>query len=166
MNSSTVQSWRDDEMTWLSFDTLNTRRCELPQWIKQVFPYPVQPIAAATAGDDQGYLVLQWPDSFAMAQLPQPQACLSGYTHRALICTAAQPDAGTDAIELRYFAPQYGVEEDSATGSAMRVLAHYWSPRFDSLSARQCSPAGGQLFAHFRGSRSEIGGRCVDARYD
>lgn len=166
MNNSPVPSWHEDELTWLSFNTLSTHRCQVPEWINQVFPDPVQPIAAATAGDDQGYLVLQWPDAFSLAQLPQPKAGLEQFTQRAVICTTAQPDAGNGAIELRYFAPQYGVEEDMATGSAMRVLAHYWSRRFDRLSAWQCSPTGGQLFANFKGDRSEIGGHCVVANYD
>jgi predicted PhzF superfamily epimerase YddE/YHI9 len=161
MNNSIVQSWRDDDLTWLSFNTLTTHCCELPEWIEQVFPGQTKPLAAATAGDEQGYLIVQWPDAFSLAELPLPFACLLELTQRALICTAAQPAAGEGAIELRYFAPQHGVSEDIATGSAIRILSHYWSPRFDSLAARQCSPVGGQLFAHFKDTQVEIGGRCV-----
>jgi predicted PhzF superfamily epimerase YddE/YHI9 len=161
MNGSTVQSWREGELTWLSFNTLDTHCCELPEWIEQIFPGQTKPLAAATAGDEQGYLILQWPDAYSLAQLPLPEAWLADLTQRALICTAAQPAAGEGAIELRYFAPQHGVSEDIATGSAMRILSHYWSPRFATLSARQCSPVGGQLFAKFKDTQVEIGGRCL-----
>lgn len=161
MNNSTVKSWRNDELTWLSFNTLTTYSCDIPTWVEQVFPGQIKPLAAATAGDEQGYLVLQWPDEFSLAQLPLPLDCLVQHSQRALICTAAQPAAGENAIELRYFAPQHGVSEDIATGSAMRILSHYWSPRFDHLAARQCSPVGGQLFANFKGTQIEIGGLCV-----
>jgi predicted PhzF superfamily epimerase YddE/YHI9 len=164
MNGSTVQSWREGELTWLSFNTLATHSCELPEWIEQVFPDQTLPLSAATAGNEQGYLILQWPDAYSLGQLPLPEAGLVDLTQRALICTAAQPAAGDDVIELRYFAPQHGVSEDIATGSAMRVLSHYWSPRFHTLSARQCSPVGGQLFAHFKDTQVEIGGRCVASK--
>ena len=161
MNNSHVQSWRDGDLTWLSFNTLTTDKCEIPKWLEQVFPGQIKPLAAATAGDEQGYLVLQWPDGFSLQQLPLPRDCLVQHSQRALICTAAQPAAGDNAIELRYFAPQHGVSEDIATGSAMRILSHYWSPRFEQLTATQCSPVGGQLFANFKQSQIEIGGLCV-----
>jgi predicted PhzF superfamily epimerase YddE/YHI9 len=67
---------------------------------------------------------------------------------------------GADAIQLRYFAPQYGVPEDTATGSALRVLAEYWSPRFTRLTAEQCSPAGGLLLAQWTPDHIDVGGRC------
>lgn len=153
-------------MTWLSFDTLTTHRCPLPNWIDQVFPGQEVPIAAATAGGEQGYLVLQWPDAFSLSQLSQALALVTEYTQRALICTAAQPDQGDGAIELRYFAPQHGVIEDLATGSAMRVLSHFWSSRFQQLTAWQCSAAGAELFANFKGQHIEIGGRCQEQRHD
>ena len=161
MNNSNVQSWRDGELTWLSFNTLTTHSCEPPEWVEKVFPGQIKPLAAATAGDEQGYLVLQWPDGFSLARLPLPQDCLIQHSQRALICTVAQPAAGKNAIELRYFAPQHGVVEDIATGSAMRILSHYWSFRFDQLTARQCSPMGGQLFANFKDTQVEIGGHCM-----
>ena len=161
MNNSTVHSWRDGEITWLSFNTLTSHRCEIPTWVEQVFPHPIKPLAAATAGGEEGYLVLQWPDGFSLAQLALPRDCLLHYSQRALICTSAQPAIGDSAIELRYFAPQHGVDEDIATGSAMRILSHYWSQRFKTLIARQCSTVGGQLFAHFKDTQVEIGGRCV-----
>lgn len=54
-------------------------------------------------------------------------------------------------IQLRYLAPQYSPAEDSATGSAMRVLASYWQFRngVTRLDAWQRSAGGGLL-------RSEI----------
>jgi predicted PhzF superfamily epimerase YddE/YHI9 len=161
MNNSTVQSWRDGQITWLSFNTLTTHSCEIPDWVEQVFPDQIKPLAAATAGGEQGYLVLQWPDGFSLAQLPLPRDCLVQHSQRALICTSAQPATGENAIELRYFAPQHGVSEDIATGSAIRILSHYWSGRFEQLIAKQCSPVGGLLLANFNDNLVEIGGRCV-----
>ena len=118
--------------------------------------------AAALAGSAQGYLVLQWPDDFDLKQLRRPTSILSKQTERALICTAAHPGMGEGEIQLRYFAPQYGVEEDSATGSAMRVLADYWYPRFSQLTAYQCSAGGGLLLSRRTATHVEVGGYCAN----
>jgi predicted PhzF superfamily epimerase YddE/YHI9 len=160
MNHSLVPSWRHQKMTWLRFKRLATTACPVPDWVVEVFPNQPQPIAASVCGEEQGYMILQWPDDFHLKSLSQPLGCLSERSQRALICTAAQTSVGADAIALRYFAPQYGVPEDTATGSAMRVLAEYWSPRFTGLTAEQCSPAGGLLFAKWTPGHIDVGGRC------
>lgn len=160
MNNSQVRSWHEDDTIWLSFNRIPTSTCPVPSWVADVFPAQNPPIAAATCGDEQRYLVLQWPDNYNLKQLAQPLDCLSRYSQRALICTSSQPSVGIDAIQLRYFAPQYGVPEDTATGSAMRVLASYWSPRFNSLTAQQCSLVGGFLQARLTTDYTHVGGRC------
>lgn len=163
MGDSKVQGWRTGADIWLRFSRLPTTPCPVPGWTAEIFPAEQPPLAAASCGDERGYLVLQWPDDHDLAQLAPPGIDLGNWTRRALICTAAQPSAGPGAITLRYFAPQYGVAEDPATGSAMRVLADYWSPRFTRLSARQCSPRGGVLLARLAPGHVDVGGRCVSA---
>jgi predicted PhzF superfamily epimerase YddE/YHI9 len=160
MNNTLVPSWRDQQAIWLRFERLPTKTCAVPDWVMQVFPGQPQPIAAAVCSNEQGYLVLQWPDGFDLHRLSQPADGLSEQTQRALICTSARPSMADDAIQLRYFAPQYGVPEDTATGSALRVLADYWSPRFTHLTARQCSERGGLLLARSTSGHIEVGGHC------
>ena len=160
MNNSLVPSWSDQQVIWLRFERLPVKACAVPDWVMQIFPDQPQPIAAAVCGNEQGYLVLQWSDEFNLHRLSLPAGGLSGQTQRALICTSAHPSMADGAIELRYFAPQYGVPEDTATGSALRVLAEYWSPRFTHLTARQCSERGGLLLARSTQGHIEIGGRC------
>ena len=160
MNNSVIPSRGEQQIIWLQFSRLHTKRCAVPGWAERVFPGQPQPIAAAICGNEQGYWVLQWPDGFDLHGLSHPTDDLSKMTQRALICTSAQPAQADDAIQLRYFAPQYGVPEDDATGSALRVLADYWSPRTIVLTARQCSERGGLLLARSTQSHVEIGGRC------
>lgn len=160
MNNNLVISWSEQGMTWLRFERLPTTACPIPPWVANVFPGLPTPHAAAICSSEEGYLVLQWPDEFQLQQLSPPLACLSEYSQRALICTSAHPSVGTDAIQLRYFAPQYGVPEDIATGSAVRVLADYWAPRFTRLTARQCAPVAGALLARSSVAHVEVGGRC------
>ncbi len=164
MNGSLVSCWQREDITWLRFQRACTVPCAVPEWVTEVFPDQLQVVAAASCGDTRGYLVVQWPDDFDLRRLAAPGSCLSDRTNRAIICTAAQPSTGTDAITLRYFAPQYGVVEDAATGSALRILADYWSPRFTSLTAVQCSSQGGLLLAMLATDHVEIGGHCLTVR--
>jgi PhzF family phenazine biosynthesis protein len=76
------------------------------------------------------------------------------------ICTA--PGTQTDIVS-RVFVPAWGVDEDSATGSAHAALAPFWADRLgrDSFSAYQASPRGGELTCRLDGERAWIGGQCV-----
>lgn len=150
-----------DEQVWLGFTPLIPKMCEIPPWCSQVFG--VEPSAAATAGAADGYLVLEWPAGFELAALPRPDQSLAQHTSRSLIVTCAAVNVfaqETESIHLRYFAPQYGVSEDAATGSAMRVLANFWQQRGlgEALTAYQCSAQGGLLFSRIEAGNVWIGG--------
>lgn len=160
MNNSLVHSWREQNNTWLRFKRLPTTDLPVPKWIAGIFPGLQPPVAAAVSGDEQGYIILQWPDEFGLKQLNPSLTRFSDQSQRALICTSAHPSLGADTVQLRYFAPQYGVDEDPATGSAVRVLADYWSNRFNSLTALQCSAEEGLLLARVTPKHVEVGGRC------
>jgi PhzF family phenazine biosynthesis protein len=91
------------------------------------------------------------PDFAAMRQVPGADA----------IVTAPGRD-GTDFVS-RYFAPNYGIDEDPVTGSAHCVLTPYWAKRLgkNELGARQISARGGDLVCTFRGDRVTLAGRAV-----
>jgi predicted PhzF superfamily epimerase YddE/YHI9 len=96
-------------------------------------------------------------------EIPVPDTSLGIYTRRALIVTCAvSKDLALQGenIHLRYFAPQYGIAEDAATGSAMRVLAGYWQQRGlgDELQALQRSPEGGLLWSRVQNQTTWVGG--------
>lgn len=162
MNGTEVKCHIADGLVWLGFEPLALQACEVPHWCQQFFE--TAPIAAATAGAADGYLVLQWPMDFEIASLPKPGANLAQHTARSLIVTRAIERAAAQHAEdfqYRYFAPQYGVSEDAATGSAMRVLASFWQQRDlgEALTAYQYSNAGGLLFSRIEKGEVWIGGR-------
>ena len=161
MNGSEVACRVTQEQVWLGFTPLAPEACEIPAWCQQYFD--VEPAAAATAGAADGYLVLEWPAGFELASLPTPTESLAQHTKRSLIVTcAAENEAAQEAesFHYRYFAPQYGVSEDAATGSAMRVLASFWQQRGLGrvLTAYQCSTEGGLLFSRIEEGKVWIGG--------
>lgn len=80
---------------------------------------------------------------------------------RGLIVTA--PGDGDADFVSRFFAPQSGINEDPATGSAHCALAPYWSTRLrqERLHARQLSPRGAELWCEVVGDRIRIAGNAV-----
>ena len=166
MNGSEVACHLDAGKIWLGFQPLETAACAVPDWCKSYFE--IEPVAAATAGADNAYLVLEWPAGFNLASLSGPGASLGRYTQRALIVTCATGHAAAtynESIQYRYFAPQHGVPEDTATGSAMRVLARYWQQRDlgQMLTAYQCSEVGGLLFSRIADAKVWVGGWATPA---
>ncbi len=77
---------------------------------------------------------------------------------RGLIVTA--PGQEVDFVS-RFFAPQIGINEDQASGSAHTTLTPYWALRLRraELSARQLSKRGGSLWCCLAGERVEISGQ-------
>ena len=63
----------------------------------------------------------------------------------------------------RYFCPKFGINEDPVTGSEHTTLIPYWSEKLskDSLTAKQVSSRGGELFCHNIKNRVLIGGKAV-----
>jgi len=150
-----------DRRIWLGFSTVQTTTCPIPAWIEDVLG--VQALGCATAGAQDGYLVAELTADSCLADIPVPDASLGTHSRRALIVTCAvTADRALrgENIQLRYFAPQYGVAEDAATGSAVRVLAGYWQQRGlgDELQALQRSPAGGLLWSRVQNQTTWVGG--------
>lgn len=92
------------------------------------------------------------PDLVKIAAIP----CLG------VIVTAPGDEPGVDFVS-RFFAPQSGIPEDPATGSAHCTLTPYWSARLgrQALHARQLSSRGAELWLRQCGERVRIAGRAV-----
>ncbi|OFW57890.1 MAG: isomerase [Candidatus Solincola sediminis] len=80
---------------------------------------------------------------------------------RAVIATA--PGEEADFVS-RFFAPDYGINEDPATGSAHCTLAPYWSRILGrkKLRAQQLSKRRGEIFCEDLGNRVLISGRAIE----
>jgi PhzF family phenazine biosynthesis protein len=76
--------------------------------------------------------------------------------------TVTAPGENSDFVS-RYFAPSYGVPEDSVTGSSHCALAPYWAKRLNKphLRARQLSDRGGELWCEIAGDRIVLKGKAV-----
>jgi predicted PhzF superfamily epimerase YddE/YHI9 len=119
--------------------------CAIPKFAKSALG--VQPLAAATVGGSSDYWVLEVADRSALQAMQPDFSAITAATERAVIVTAKASYADGPGIVFRYFAPQYGTPEDTATGSAAVQLAAYWSQRVqrEQFTAEQLSPQGAWL---------------------
>jgi PhzF family phenazine biosynthesis protein len=86
---------------------------------------------------------------------------VAGLDPHGVIVTATG-DAGYDFVS-RFFAPNYGINEDPVTGSAHCMLVPFWANRLgkDELRAFQASSRGGELTCTHKGARVELRGKCA-----
>lgn len=110
-------------------------------------------VRALESPSQKGYTLIELNDEYAVANWRPQFSHLQRHSQRALIITAwAQPTCPYDYV-VRYFAPQYGNDEDDATGSANALLIAYWSKCLNQswLVGRQLSAAGGEFYGRHLG---------------
>ncbi|MGM0482227.1 MAG: PhzF family phenazine biosynthesis protein [Pseudomonadota bacterium] len=113
-------------------------------------------------------------NDYVLLELEQPLAQLSfnatllcRFSQRALIVIYRPPSG---ALQLRYFAPQYGPAEDAATGSASVQAAGYLRREYprqlqrQPIEINQCSPAGGYLYLENKQQQVLVRGRTASWR--
>lgn len=79
-------------------------------------------------GSPSDYCLMVLTCESDLHQLKIRNTCMIQFTRRALIAVAPSKTPSYD-YALRYFAPQYGQNEDQATGSAHAQAAVYWQKR-------------------------------------
>ena len=101
------------------------------------------------------------PDADAVRVLHPDFTHVAAAGGRGLVVTA-RGDADCDFVS-RFFAPQSGIAEDPATGSAHCALAPYWAGIFGRtrLHARQLSPRGAELWCEVVDDHVRIAGDSV-----
>ena len=133
----------------LSLPRLFSKGCDVPDWANKVMTFGggyLLANQAAISDKLDGYLLFEFNpnlplDVFSGLLLDLNTVCKS--TKRAVVII--QFDEENRHLYTRYFAPQYGVTEDSATGSVMRFVADYIMQTYGiaEYQVNQCSKEGG-----------------------
>ena len=121
----------------------------VPNWVSNTLIFggkTLLPHYSAVSDKKDGYLLLEFVpllsiDIFSAMQLDLNKVCEN--SNRAIV--VVQFDQANEHLYMRYFAPQYGVPEDSATGSVIRFVADYIEQRYQCthFDVSQCSLQGG-----------------------
>jgi len=145
---------RVGEWLELDFPLQTPLACPVPQAITDAFQ--VKPLTCLKAED---YLVV-FEQASDVIQANPDLTCLKELDLRGVIITAK-----SDSYDFvsRFFAPNYGIDEDPVTGSAFTQLIPYWSEQLgkSKLSAKQVSKRGGEVLCELVGQRVKISGKAV-----
>ncbi len=151
----------EDNSYLLQLDTQDLKTCRTFDSQKHL-PFSYQQLAYTD--NQNGYIIVELNDELSVKQFTLNAAIIDAIQQRALIITAKSEHTEFDII-FRYFAPQYGPPEDSATGSAASVLWPFWNRQNlkniykDTLHCYQASQNGGII--KITGSQHRI---CIHGR--
>lgn len=132
-------------------------RVERNFWVKALGAAPEK---LTFWGREKEYLIAEFSTPEIVKTLNPDFAALAKTLRASLIVTAKCEARAKEHYVMRYFAPQYGNPEDSATGSANFLLVQYWWPRLQQpwLICRQASKAGGYFIGRLVGVNVELYG--------
>ncbi|MBX3095886.1 MAG: PhzF family phenazine biosynthesis protein [Fimbriimonadaceae bacterium] len=146
---------RRDDLIEMEFPAIESFKCEPP--IGLIDALGVEP--KWVGRNDMDFLV-QVADEVTVRGAAPLISRLRDVECRGVIITAEATE--TDFIS-RFFAPRFGVDEDSVTGSAHCALAPFWSQRKGKSDMRgyQASARGGYVKVRVDGERCFLSGESV-----
>jgi len=113
-------------------------------------------------GKGRSDMLIELASAAAVRELRPDLGAVAALGTRCLIVTAAGDRPGIDCVS-RVFAPNAGIPEDPATGSAHCTLAPFWAQRLgrNELVGEQASARGGLVRMRLAGDRVVLGGKAV-----
>ena len=144
----------EDDFLTLDFPAQVGVPCEVPAGMVEALG--ARPSACYRAMD---YMAIFESEAEIIAMTPDFRR-LTALDLRGVIVTA--PGKTSDFVS-RFFAPNFGIDEDPVTGSAHCTLAPYWAARLNKslMNARQLSKRRGTLRCRVEGERVFISGQTV-----
>jgi PhzF family phenazine biosynthesis protein len=145
---------RSDELLTLDFPAQPPRTCDIPLLLSKGLGKA--PVECFRHND---YLAIFEKEEDVLNITPD-QDSLKQLDLRGVIATA--PSSEYDFI-VRFFAPKFGIPEDSVTGSAYTQLTPYWAHKLGKLQLKaiQVSARGGKVLCELQGDRVLISGGAV-----
>jgi predicted PhzF superfamily epimerase YddE/YHI9 len=137
-----------------------------PMWTPASLPLPSLPVGlpspcwTGVAGDDW---LVELATERDVIEMQPDHPSIAALGRRALIVTARADLTSDFDIVSRVFAPNAGIPEDPATGSAHCALAPYWAAPLgkNELVGYQASSRGGTIRMRLDGSRVTLAGQAV-----
>jgi len=151
---------KEDELIKMDFPAEPAVRCDTPEAIIKAFGK--KPVEVLKSVD---YIVVFDED---ISTLTPDLDALKALDLRGVCITSK--DTEYDFVS-RFFAPNYGIDEDSVTGSAYTQLTPYWAEKLNknSFISKQLSARGGVVRCELKQDRVEICGKavaCIHAEID
>jgi len=145
---------QEDEIIKMNFPSEEPVECETPKAILDAFgKRPVQVLKFVdyiVVFEDEEDLTLFKPNLEALKTLDLRGVCITS-------------KHSTYDFVSRFFAPNYGIDEDPVTGSAYTQLTPYWAKKLNKkkFHSKQLSPRGGEVHCELKDERVYISGNAV-----
>jgi len=152
--SGALKVWREGEYFSMDFPVQPLEPSDMLNEIEAAFGMRPKAVFAAmdyiVVFEDEAQVQRADPDLMRLKELPLRGVCITAASERYDFVT-------------RFFAPKYGIDEDSVTGSAFTQLVSYWADVLgnNTLVAKQISPRGGEVMCTVRGDRVTLRGSAV-----
>ena len=158
----TVTRLANDQFA-MSFPSISVRESNDRELVSAALGATPKSLFAGSYSADEFDYVAVFGSSQQLGKLEISNTAFKALRSRGVIVTALSETDDCDFVS-RYFAPNFGIDEDPVTGSAHCLLAPYWAGVLDKskLQARQISPRGGELGCEIQGDRTVLTGSCVD----
>ena len=141
----------------MDFPAIVTDPIETPAGLAEALGCEIKSAGIARALD---YVIEVESEAIVRSLRPDLHALRAFDQGRGIIVTA---EGESCDFVSRFFAPNFGVDEDPVTGSAHCALAPYWAERLSKteLRAQQLSARGGNIECRVAGDRVELIGSAV-----
>jgi len=153
--SGYLKVYRDENHLTLDFPNQKPTKIETLEIFKNAFK--VEPIELLKHED---YIVV-FENEQTIKEISPELNELKKLDLRGVIITAKG-----DSVDFvsRFFAPNYGIDEDPVTGSAHSQLTPYWAERLNKtkLIAKQLSKREGDLICELSDDRVKISGKAIE----
>ncbi len=157
--SGLLTARRQDGLIEMDFPAEPVEPCEPPANMGDALGAP-----ATFVGANRMDYLAELADESAVRNLTPDFRAIAGFGKRGQMVTsrAADPNGDYDYV-ARYFAPQFGIDEDPVTGSAHCALGPYWAGKLDKeeVTGYQASARGGIVHVRVAGERVKLRGSAV-----
>ena len=145
---------KNSDLITMDFPAEPATPCPTPQAIVDAFS-----LHAVEVLKSVDYIVV-FPDYTDLTAISVDLQALKALDLRGVCITSRDK---TYDFTARMFAPNYGIDEDSVTGSAYTQLMPYWTKKLgkSTLHAKQVSSRGGELICELTKDRLFISGKAV-----
>jgi PhzF family phenazine biosynthesis protein len=161
--SGTLIARRIGKQIEMDFPTIESDPTELPEALhKALGVTPKRVGITRTLGKKIANYLIELSSETEVRQLKPDIGLLRASVPEGVIVTARGETAPFDFVS-RYFAPNFGVDEDPVTGSAHCALTPYWSRELGKteMCGYQASPRGGIVGVRLAGERTLLSGEAV-----
>lgn len=154
-NSGPLHVWKTNGMLTLDFPADFFLEVPAPDKLLKALSFPPKEIYI---GKTDYLAVYDYEEQ--VRRMDPDFALLNEVRARGVIVTAKGNDID---FVYRFFAPQAGINEDPATGSAQTTLMQYWSKHLNKtqLNSLQLSKRIGKFSSVIKGDRVEISGSAI-----